>query len=99
MKRLRRMGRVTRRQAAVAVGGGIWREVIISLSRSVLKLPMRRRSGNVTISDNVDEAIDLLMERRSEATPSPPAIREAVRLLYEALGVALSEGGPARGIA
>jgi hypothetical protein len=86
IKRLRKLGPATRRQASVAVGGGIWRAVVWSVFRAT-RLPVLRRTGGATISATIEEGIASLLERRSPATPSFAQIRADVVALYQVLDV------------
>ena len=99
IKRQRRLQATTRRQSLVAIGGGVWRTVVVTVFRSVMKLPVRPRTGRLTISNTIDDAIDLVLEKKGPSTPSRREIADDVRDLYEALDVALSEGSSRRDIA
>jgi hypothetical protein len=87
IKRIRKLDDVTRRQATVAVGGGIWQAVIRNVIRA-MNLPLLARSGPQTLSGTIEDGIARLLEKRSEATPSFDEIWHDVLALHEALGVA-----------
>jgi serine/threonine protein kinase len=92
IRRLRKLGSKTRRQATVAVGGGVWQAVVQGLQRTLLA-SVFRRSGRVTVSGNIHDGVARLLERKSHLTPSFAEILEDVRSLCEALDVCPSELG------
>ncbi len=84
IKRLRKLGPKTRRQATVAVGGGIWQAVIGSIYRA-MRLPVLRRGAGATISGTIEGGIARLLEKKGTVTPSFEEIRRDVQALHEAL--------------
>jgi hypothetical protein len=90
MKRLRNLRRSTRRQATVAVGGGVWQSVVMGVHRVFLG-SRRYRSGGMTFSGTIDEGVAWLLEKASRQTPPAPQILEDVRALHDALDVVWPE--------
>jgi hypothetical protein len=90
MKRLRNLRRSTRRQATVAVGGGVWQSVVMGVHRVFLG-SRRYRSGGMTFSGTIDEGVARLLEKASRQTPPAPQILEDVRTLHDALDVVWPE--------
>jgi hypothetical protein len=86
VRRLKRVGPLTRRQANVAVGGGVWHSVVRSVV-SAIGRHMLVRSSRLTFSATLDDGIQKLREKASADTPSAEVIEDDVRRLYHALGV------------
>jgi serine/threonine protein kinase len=91
MRRMRRLRSSMRRQATVAVGGGIWQSVI----KHAFSAMMLGRAGRFTISGTFEEGIASLLEKRRPETPSFQALREDVLALHEALDLDAPEIGSA----
>jgi serine/threonine-protein kinase len=86
VRRMKRVGPMTRRQANVAVGGGVWQSVVHSVV-SVLARHMLARSARLTFSATLEDAIQRLREKASADTPSAEVLEDDVHRLYRALGV------------
>jgi|CZKU01.1.fsa_nt_gi hypothetical protein len=86
MKRIRRVGTATRRQATVAVGGGVWQEVVKGVHRAMGRR-MGPRLGRLTISGTLEGGIARLLEMKSSLTPTFAELRGEVLALHEALDV------------
>ncbi len=86
IKCLRNLRRAPRRQATVAVGGGIWQSVVLGVHRVIFR-SIPSGAGRLTISGTIDEGIARLLEKASPATPSLLQIQEDVLALHEALDV------------
>jgi hypothetical protein len=93
MTRLRRLRPAVRRQSTVALGGAIWQRVVRGVHHA-MSLPMRARTGRLTMSGTVEAGIRLLQEGAGPSTPSSSAIRDDVLALFEALQLPTPQIGP-----
>jgi hypothetical protein len=81
MRRIHRLRTSMRRQATVAVGGGVWMTMIGAVFRA-MRLPI---SDRLTLSGTVEDGVERALQKRGPATPSRDAIDEAVVELHRAL--------------
>jgi serine/threonine-protein kinase len=86
VRRLKRVGPVTRRQANVAVGGGLWQTVVHSVVSAICR-HMLVRNARLTFSATIEGGIQQLVERAGVETPSLAALEEDVARLHKALGI------------
>jgi hypothetical protein len=86
MKRMQKLGSLTRRQAIVAVGGGVWKSIVWGVQR-IMYGPVLSRLGRMTISGTIEEGIARILEKASPITPSLAEFRENVLTLHERLDI------------
>jgi protein kinase-like protein len=86
VRRMRRLHGPTRRQATVAVGGGIWRMIVTGVHRSIAK-HLSGREWRKVISSKMEDGIVHLLDGASDLTPTYEVLRETVVALHDALAL------------
>lgn len=81
---MREIGPHARRLIAVPLGGARWRSVVRAVMRAGVTLV--GQAERIKIADSPAEALDLIAEVSSGATPTRPPLERALRALFVALG-------------
>jgi serine/threonine protein kinase len=84
IRRLRALAPKTRRQATVALGGGLWLVMVQDVHR-IMASYMPARQWRMTLSSSIHDGIASLLEKGGPDTPSHEDLFERVVALHEAL--------------